>query len=951
MDTPIQDIPKVEAIFTLDDIIKQVEAAGVNLGDDPRKRISTFVETGLLPAPTNGRYPSWVVQRTIAIQDKLLEGKSIAELKEETNKERRRFLNQVTDLDSMAKLYKKFSSNSMFMLASLMLFAFVVVGAAAAAIAPNNPVVVAGKNAVKVAANAGGEVAKRAASPVGKTLVTIIKTSKPADSGSVDPLGLTNLETEGPILPENLVQLDDFGNLIVKGEVSAFTFSGSGANLTNLPWVSLIDRPKVLSAIDGVSNNEGNIDLVAGTGISISPNSEDRSITFSNTLDFSSEFIFKNIAVSGQPILVSDVNSDTLTLIAGSNVSLTTNATSDSLTIGVTGTFSNADTLDLLNSSAFLRSNTSDSVTSGTLTTNAGTTLDINGTLAWGGAAISQGLNMNNQIISNIGATGTDFTATGGLNLADDLVVNANLSVLGTDAADDDCIYFDTGTNESLCWMNTPPGEFALSHALSITGNFYASSHLYTGGTLRVGNDGTLYNINAITASGATTITNDVTIGGADSSNDWLTMTRLSDAWALTQTRSSNRIVLEGAYWDGGSSQNVEMHLMTLVSDTTPNYWLSIMRGPGVEVARFESDGDAQIHGDLSLSSGGNLNVAGGQITTAASQLILQAGGANADVVIQGGLCIRDATACNNVAAGGLEVDTAGGAGDDPGDVYDIAEIYNSINPVSPGEVVSAAGSQSVKKTSTSYDRRIIGVASSHPAALIDDGAFKVGVNSYDFNPNRPWIALAGRVSTNVSGENGDIAPGDPLTSSSTPGVAMKATKSGPIIGKALESYGGSDVGRIMVFVSVGWYVAPIAEGSEQMSDLSSVNVEALSIGTINTQVLLIGNTKMSMAKNGAIKIEGDVEINGNLFASKISTDELVVSEETSGTDIIKAGQSKITIDSTKVSEKSKVLVTFSDDYSPATRYWVSKKEGESFAVHLNQAAAKDASFDWLIIN
>jgi hypothetical protein len=927
MDTPTQNIPKVEAIFTLDDIIKQVEASGVNLGDDPKARVNTFINEGLLPPTQNGRFPSWAVQRIIAIQDKLLEGKSLADLKEETAKERRRFLNQATDLHSMADLYKKFSNNSMFMMASFLFLALVVIGTAAATIAPNNPVVVAGKNTVKAAVDAGGNVAKRAASPVGRTLVTIIKTSKPEDSTSADPLQLTNLEVETPVIPENLVQFDEFGNLIVKGKVSAITFSGSGVNLTDLPWSSLAGRPRVLSAINGVGDDEGNIDLVAGTGISISSDSETNSITLSALDMSSSQFIFKNIVVSGQSTIASDINSDTLTFIAGSNVSLATNAANDSLTIGVTGTVSNADTLDLLDSGQFLRS-------------------DIGDTM--GG-----NINLANNLLLNIGAAGTDFTATGGLNLADDLVVNANFSVLGADAADDDCIYFDTGTNESLCWMNAPPGEFAFSHALSVTGNFYASSHLYTGGTLRVGNDGTLYNINAITASGATTITDDVTIGGADSNNDWLTMTRSSNANVIQQTRSSNRIVLEGAYWDGGASQNVEMHLMTLVSDTTPTYWLSIMRGPGSEVARFEYDGDAVIYGDLSLTSGGNLSVAGGQIDTAASQLILQANGANADVVVQGGLCVRDATACNDVAAGGLEVDTAGGSGDDPGDVFDVAEIYNSIQPVSPGEVVSAAGSQSVKKSSTPYDQGIIGIASSHPAALIDQGTFKVGVDQNKFNSNKPWVALAGRVPVKVTAENGDIAPGDPLTSSSTPGVAMKATKSGPIIGKALEGYGGSGVGKIMIFVSTGWYVAGLDVGSRMsdIGDLSDINVGELTAGTINTQVLFIGDRQLSVSTEGTLVIDGDVSVDGVLSAKQVKTDELIVSGETSGTDIIKAGQKKVTIESTKVVKQSKILVTFSDDYSPATRYWVTKKSGESFTVHLNQPTTSKVSFDWLIIN
>src|SRR4030042_2639161 len=251
MDTPTQDIPKVEAIYTTEDIIKQVESSGINLGDDPVKRVDTFIAHGLLPQPKNGRFASWVVQRVIAIQNQLMEGKSITEVEAEVKKKRRRFLNQVTDLNSMVKLYQKFSSNSMFMLASSLLLIFISLGFVANMLAPGNPVIVAGKNTVKKAVETGGDIAKRAVSPVGKTLVMIIKTSKPEGRKSADPLGLTNLEVATPVIPENLVQLDGLGNLIIKGEVAAISFSGSGETLTNLPWTALSGRPKVLSAIDG----------------------------------------------------------------------------------------------------------------------------------------------------------------------------------------------------------------------------------------------------------------------------------------------------------------------------------------------------------------------------------------------------------------------------------------------------------------------------------------------------------------------------------------------------------------------------------------------------------------------------------------------------------------------------------------------------------------------------
>lgn len=47
--------------------------------------------------------------------------------------------------------------------------------------------------------------------------------------------------------------------------------------------------------------------------------------------------IFQTIAVSGQSNVVADSTSDTLTLVAGSNITITTNATTDTITIAATG--------------------------------------------------------------------------------------------------------------------------------------------------------------------------------------------------------------------------------------------------------------------------------------------------------------------------------------------------------------------------------------------------------------------------------------------------------------------------------------------------------------------------------------------------------------------------------------------------------------------------------------
>ena len=54
---------------------------------------------------------------------------------------------------------------------------------------------------------------------------------------------------------------------------------------------------------------------------------------------------FKTIAVSGQSNVVADSSTDTLTLVAGTNVSITTDATTDSITINSAGTYTNVDSI------------------------------------------------------------------------------------------------------------------------------------------------------------------------------------------------------------------------------------------------------------------------------------------------------------------------------------------------------------------------------------------------------------------------------------------------------------------------------------------------------------------------------------------------------------------------------------------------------------------------------
>jgi hypothetical protein len=138
----------------------------------------------------------------------------------------------------------------------------------------------------------------------------------------------------------------------------------------------------------------------------------------------------------------------------------------------------------------------------------------------------------------------------------------------------------------------------------------------------------------------------------------------------------------------------------------------------------------------------------------------------------------------------------------------DLAEAFASSEPTEPGDVVvldltNAAG---VKKSARPYDAMLAGVVPQNPGLVFDNGQTRLaGDNSQLITNEKTLVALAGRVLVKVSMENGPIRIGDPLTSSSAPGVAMKATRAGKIIGYALEELSAD--GQVLVFLQPGYYV------------------------------------------------------------------------------------------------------------------------------------------------
>jgi hypothetical protein len=119
-----------------------------------------------------------------------------------------------------------------------------------------------------------------------------------------------------------------------------------------------------------------------------------------------------------------------------------------------------------------------------------------------------------------------------------------------------------------------------------------------------------------------------------------------------------------------------------------------------------------------------------------------------------------------------------------------LAEYYEGDQEYESGTVLIFGGDKEVTTTDQMNDTRSAGVVSTDPAYVMNNE--QKGV--------RVCLALAGRVPCKVVGR---VKKGDMLTTSATPGHAVRVTTPtlGAIIGKALEDkdYGESGVIQVAV--------------------------------------------------------------------------------------------------------------------------------------------------------
>jgi hypothetical protein len=122
----------------------------------------------------------------------------------------------------------------------------------------------------------------------------------------------------------------------------------------------------------------------------------------------------------------------------------------------------------------------------------------------------------------------------------------------------------------------------------------------------------------------------------------------------------------------------------------------------------------------------------------------------------------------------------------------DVAEEFDVSGPhlVQPGTVMVFGAEGVLCESQQAYDKRVAGVISGA-------GEFKPGLvlDKRQSNSKRQAVALMGKVFCKVDAQFGAVEVGDLLTTSPTPGHAMKAGDPmqafGTVIGKALQSLPG----------------------------------------------------------------------------------------------------------------------------------------------------------------
>ena len=414
-----------------------------------------------------------------------------------------------------------------------------------------------------------------------------------------------------------------------------------------------------------------------------------------------------------------------------------------------------------------------------------------------------------------------------------------------------------------------------------------------------------------------------------------IAISSIGAADATTTGYDSYGLALRGSGWNGSTAEDVSMSLVNAVTDAS-DYRLSLRNTLDTEVAYLTNDGTFSVSGDMIV--GGKLYPSDRGVAQTSKYIYY-----DGDTGI-GGDFMR--TNASGWATGS----------------YDFAEMFPASGVLESGDVVVFDTAQEhVARSTSAYDLKIAGIVSTRPG-------FLAGENKDGDYP----IALAGRVPTKVTNQNGNIQVGDPLTSSSKIGYAMKATQPGPIVGYALEPYTGGADDRIIAFVNVSYWsggtttALPGTNNTASQTTVKNSNLTSLSMdGDIHLNAhdilgvrRLAGLSEVwSIEEDGTIKTQAILKTMIKSYQNDLVETTAVTSREATvtlvGTAEIDDGIATIEFQDIDPSFRGiisniapiRVVVT---PNGPVSLY-VEDKSNDGFTVRQIGGSDNGISFDWMV--
>ena len=318
--------------------------------------------------------------------------------------------------------------------------------------------------------------------------------------------------------------------------------------------------------------------LVAGTGVTLTTDAGADSITIAAS--GSSSNSFETIAVAGQSSVVADSGTDTLTLVAGTGITLTTDAGADSVTITNSATGANTfGTIEVSGQSAVVADSTTDTLTLAAantnvvITTNATTdtvTFGLGTDIVTSSVSVSGNLTAIGNVVCDDILAGGDVNVTGVISADSATLVTLNFTgggttsigpnnALPTDPADleirtnGNCdVVLDYDDNESSQAFRVKDGDGNIMFSIDEDGISVANGTASTGAVLRLGEataNGTNYV--AVQAAASLAANTTYTLPTADGTSGQLLSTDGSGtlSWATRKaTQVTGKTVATGAW-------------------------------------------------------------------------------------------------------------------------------------------------------------------------------------------------------------------------------------------------------------------------------------------------------------------------------------------------------------------------------------------------------------------